>query len=135
MPSLPSDRTERPRPNHGSWHTVPPDEAARRLGVRRIEGLSTDEAQAGAAEYWPNGLEEKAGRSVWAILWEQVSSVIIVILMVAGVLALLFKGGDWLPLDAIAILAILVLSSYSACCRNTARGARLPPSSRRPRGR
>jgi len=109
MSSPPTDRTDRSRPTVHPWHTVTHEEAASLLGVRRIEGLTTDDARVRAAQYGPNALEEKAGRSVWQILWEQVSSVMIVILMVAGVLALLFKGGDGPPLDAIAIFAIIVL--------------------------
>ncbi len=109
MPSAPADRTDRTPPNARPWHTMPAEETASRLGVHRSEGLSTDDARVRAAEYGSNALEEKAGRSVWQILWEQVSSVMIVILMVAGLLALLFKGGDGPPLDAIAIFAIIVL--------------------------
>ena len=109
MTSPSPDRTDRSRLNADPWHTVPPEHAASRLGVRRTEGLSTEEALMRLAEYGPNALEEKAGRSVWQILWEQVSSVMIVVLLVAGVLALLFKGGDGPPLDAIAIFAIIVL--------------------------
>ncbi|MCU0937060.1 MAG: cation-transporting P-type ATPase, partial [Gammaproteobacteria bacterium] len=106
MPSALPDRTT---PTLRPWHTIPAEEAVSRLGVRRGEGLTTDEARVRAAEHGPNELEEKAGRSVWHILWEQVSSVMIVILTVAGVLALLFKGGDGPPVDAIAIFSIIVL--------------------------
>ncbi len=100
----PAGTTQKGRP----WHTLTVDDALGRLAAR-TDGLTTAEALARAAEYGPNEIQEKAGRSVWQILWEQVSSVMIVILIVAGVLALLFKGGDGPPVDAIAIFAIIVL--------------------------
>jgi magnesium-transporting ATPase (P-type) len=109
MPSAPADRTDRTRLDGRPWHSMLAEETTRCLGVHRAAGLSTDDARVRAAEYGPNALEERAGRGLRQILWEQVSSVMIVILMVAGVLALLFKSGDGPPLDAIAIFAIIVL--------------------------
>ncbi|MCU0935682.1 MAG: cation-translocating P-type ATPase [Gammaproteobacteria bacterium] len=100
----PAGTTQKGRP----WHTLTVEDALGRLAAR-TDGLTTAEALARAAEFGPNEIQEKAGRSVWQILWEQVSSVMIVILIVAGVLALLFKGGDGPPVDAIAIFAIIVL--------------------------
>ncbi|NTU90424.1 MAG: cation-translocating P-type ATPase [Chlorobiaceae bacterium] len=90
------------------WHTMPLESALARLGLSH-GGLSTVEAQSRREKYGPNELEEKGGRTVWHILWEQVSSVMIVILLIAGVLALLFKGGGDLPIDAIAIFSIVIL--------------------------
>ncbi|MBS3958477.1 MAG: cation-translocating P-type ATPase [Xanthomonadaceae bacterium] len=90
------------------WHTLGADDALRELGADR-GGLTTAEAEARRAKYGPNELEEKGGRTIWHIIWEQISSVMIVILLVAGVLALLFKGGEGPPIDAIAIFSIVVL--------------------------
>ena len=109
MPPEHLDRIDRTVDARRSWHTLSVEEAASRLGVRRDAGLTSDEARTRAAEHGPNELDEKAGRSLGHILWEQVSSVMIVILMVAGVLALLFKGGGGPPVDAIAIFSIIVL--------------------------
>ncbi|PKO19307.1 MAG: ATPase [Chloroflexi bacterium HGW-Chloroflexi-10] len=90
------------------WHTLPLGTALAQLGVSQ-GGLTTAEANSRRAKYGRNELEEKGGRTVWHILWEQVSSVMIVILLIAGVLALLFKGGGGPPIDAIAIFSIVVL--------------------------
>ena len=64
MPSALPDRTDRTLPNPHPWHTIPAEEVAIRLGVRRGEGLTSDEALTRAAEHGPNELEEKAGRSI-----------------------------------------------------------------------
>ncbi len=90
------------------WHLLPLETALARLGVCR-RGLTTAEASSRRERFGPNELEDSGGRTVWHILWEQVSSVMIVILLIAGVLALFFKGGSGPPIDAIAIFAIVVL--------------------------
>ena len=90
------------------WHTLPLETALALLGVSH-DGLTTAEANSRREKYGRNELEERGGRTVWHILWEQVSSVMIVILLIAGVLALLFKGGGGLPIDAIAIFSIVIL--------------------------
>jgi Ca2+-transporting ATPase len=90
------------------WHLLTLETVFAQLGVSH-RGLTTAEANSRREKFGPNELEEKGGRTVWHILWEQVSSVMIVILLIAGVLALLFKGGGGPPIDAIAIFSIVVL--------------------------
>ncbi|MFQ3586074.1 MAG: cation-translocating P-type ATPase [Fimbriimonadaceae bacterium] len=91
------------------WHRLPLDESIAKLGTDLESGLSETEASQRLTRHGPNELEEKGGRTIGHIVWEQVSSVMIVILAVAGVLALLFKGGDGFPVDAVAIFAIIIL--------------------------
>jgi P-type Ca2+ transporter type 2C len=103
-PTPPDTRAFESKP----WHTLPLENARARLGAPH-GGLTTDEADSRREESGPNELEEERGRTVWHIMWEQVSSVMIVILLIAGVLALLFKGGGGPPIDAIAIFSIVVM--------------------------
>ena len=108
---MPTETPTRPDTNalEGKlWHTLPLGTALAQLGVSH-GGLTTAEANSRRGKYGRNELEEKGGRTVWHILWEQVSSVMIVILLIAGVLALLFKGGGGPPIDAIAIFSIVML--------------------------
>jgi Ca2+-transporting ATPase len=90
------------------WYTMSLESVFAELGASH-DGLTGAEADLRREKFGLNELVEKGGRTVWHILWEQLSSVMIVILLIAGVLALLFKGGDGLPIDAIAIFAIVVL--------------------------
>jgi len=90
------------------WYTMSLESVFAELGASH-DGLTSAEADLRRERFGLNELVEKGGRTVWHILWEQLSSVMIVILLIAGVLALLFKGGDGLPIDAIAIFAIVVL--------------------------
>lgn len=91
-----------------TWHQRSADEALQVLGTTRT-GLSQTEAEMRLRKYGPNELVEHGGRTVWMIVREQLSSVMIVILLVAGVLALVVKGGDGFPVDAVAIFSIVVL--------------------------
>ncbi|MFW5681343.1 MAG: cation-translocating P-type ATPase, partial [Pseudomonadota bacterium] len=68
-------------------------------------GLEDTEAAARLDRFGGNELDETGGRTVWHILWEQVASVLILILVFAGGLAAALGK----TVDAIAILAIVVL--------------------------
>ena len=76
-----------------------------RSNLRR--GLSAEEARGRLEQYGPNELEERSGRGPWAILWEQFTSAMIVILIVAAVASALL--GDYE--DSIAIAVIVVLNA------------------------
>jgi Ca2+-transporting ATPase len=69
--------------------------------------LSEGEAARRIAQYGPNELVEKGGKSPWLILWEQFASTMVVILLVAAVVSALL--GDYK--DAGTILAIVVLNT------------------------
>jgi P-type Ca2+ transporter type 2C len=78
-----------------------------RLGSDLRRGLSAEEVRVRLARYGPNELEERSGRGPWAILWEQFTSTMIVILIVAAVVSALL--GDYE--DSIAIAVIVVLNA------------------------
>ncbi|MEC5181009.1 cation-translocating P-type ATPase [Arthrobacter sp. CG_A4] len=87
------------------WHGREVTAVTAELGTNATVGLDEQVAIGRLGEFGYNELEERAGRSVWKILWEQVSSILIVILVVAaGLAAALGKA-----IDASAILAIVVL--------------------------
>ena len=70
-------------------------------------GLAPAEAQRRLAERGPNELVERGLKSPWRILWEQLTGLMVVILIVAAVAS--GALGDWK--DAIAILTIVVLNA------------------------
>jgi Ca2+-transporting ATPase len=70
-------------------------------------GLSTTEAERRLADYGPNALRHARPTSAWKILFDQVASVVVALLAVAAIVA--FFLGD--PLDAVAILAVLLLNT------------------------
>ncbi|GEO43531.1 hypothetical protein SAE02_76790 [Skermanella aerolata] len=93
------------RHSDAPWHTLTPEEAIERQATDPEHGLLEVTAHARRARYGPNELVEHGGRSLWRILWDQVASVMILVLLVAaGFAAALGK-----PVDAGAILAIVAL--------------------------
>lgn len=91
----------------GAWHTAEAAEVLRALGTDAGSGLTNEEAASRLQERGPNELEDRGGRSPWAILLEQFTSTMIVILIVAALASALL--GDYE--DSIAIAVIVVLNA------------------------
>ncbi len=96
---IPNNKTER-------WHTLTVEETLARLETQ-ASGLTPTETARRLAEYGPNELIDRGVKSVWRILWEQLTAIMVVILIVAAVISAAL--GDYQ--DAIAILAIVVLNA------------------------
>jgi P-type Ca2+ transporter type 2C len=82
-------------------------EILRALGTNAASGLSNEEAARRLEERGANELEDRGTRSPWAILWDQFTSTMIVILIVAALASALL--GDYE--DSIAIAVIVVLNA------------------------
>jgi Ca2+-transporting ATPase len=89
------------------WHKVEPAQAAQELGVNPEQGLAKHEAESRFTRYGPNELIDRGGKSPWKILWEQLSGIMTVILIVSAIISLFLSDFE----DAIAILAIVVLNT------------------------
>ncbi len=88
------------------WYKLEAGQALGDLGSTTERGLASAEAQQRLAQYGPNELQEKAGRSRLEILWEQFANILTVLLIMAAVVSMVL--GDWV--EAIAILVIVVLN-------------------------
>jgi Ca2+-transporting ATPase len=91
----------------GAWHMSEVAEVLRALGTDAASGLSNEEAVRRLEERGANELEDRGTRSPWAILWDQFTSTMIVILIVAALASALL--GDYE--DSIAIAVIVVLNA------------------------
>ena len=89
------------------WYQVDADEAVCSLGSDKSKGLTTGEADRRLAQYGSNELIERGVKSSWLILWEQVTAVMVVILIVAAVVSLALGAWD----DAVVIMIIVVLNA------------------------
>ncbi|NIR44270.1 MAG: cation-transporting P-type ATPase [Gemmatimonadetes bacterium] len=87
-------------------HAQPIDRILSDLDVSLEEGLSSRQVKERRREHGPNRLRETKGRSVWSILFDQVKSVVMLLLGAAGVLAFAFGH---LP-EGVAITAVLVVN-------------------------
>ncbi len=88
-----------------NWHTLDTESALKNLGSDLTRGLSTAQAAERLAEYGPNELIEKGGRTPWQILWEQVTATMVLILIAAAVISGFL--GD--TKNLVAILSIVAL--------------------------
>jgi len=89
------------------WYRQETTEVIESLATDGQAGLTPAEAQRRLAEHGPNELVERGLKSPWLILWEQLTGLMVLILIVAAVVS--GALGDWK--DAIAILAIVVLNA------------------------
>ena len=88
------------------WHALPTVDVLKNLEVHD-EGLTTTEAEKRLAHYGPNQLREAPRPSFLAILWAQLNSFVVILLIVASVISALL--GDYV--EAAAIMAIVILNA------------------------
>jgi Ca2+-transporting ATPase len=100
-PAPPAEQSKR-----NGWHSQPPDEVLAQF-ASRVEGLSSREAAERLVVDGPNELKEGQRIGPLQILFSQFKSLIIWILIAAGVIS----GVLGERVDAIAILAIVVLNA------------------------
>jgi Ca2+-transporting ATPase len=75
-----------------------------------VHGLEHTEVYARQKEFGRNELQEKGGKTWISLVIEQLRSVMILVLIAAGILAYFVKGQDGeIPMDALAIFAIVIL--------------------------
>src|ERR1041384_360563 len=89
------------------WHQLSPAAVLRELNSAPVGGRSESEATRRLGECGRNELVGAGVRSPWLILWEQLTALMVVILIIAAIFSVLL--GDYK--DAIAIGAIVVLNA------------------------
>ena len=94
-------------PDEPAWYRLEADEALARLRSDGEQGLSPAEAARRLAEHGPNELVERGLKSPWRILWEQLTAIMVLILIVVAVISIAL--GEYK--DALAIMVIVVLNT------------------------
>ncbi|GAP18295.1 cation-translocating P-type ATPase [Levilinea saccharolytica] len=89
------------------WHEMDLPKFEQTMEVNTQQGLSADEVQHRQAQYGPNELIDRGTKSPWKILLEQLSGVMVIILIVSAVISALL--GEYK--DAVVILIIVILNS------------------------
>lgn len=89
------------------WHVREVGEALQHFGTPRPEGLPALEAAARFTRFGPNALPEAVPRSGWSILFEQVKSVPVALLVAAAGISVVTGG----VADAIAIMVVVGLNA------------------------
>src|SRR3712207_4384863 len=83
------------------------EEVVAEFGSDPRRGLSAEEAHARLGRYGPNELQERGGKGPWSILWEQFTSVMVIVLVVAAIFSAALGDHE----DAAAIAVIVVLNT------------------------
>jgi P-type Ca2+ transporter type 2C len=90
-----------------TWHTLEAEEVVQQLGSHILTGLSQEQVTQLQAEHGPNQLVERGARSPWRILWEQLTAIMVLVLIAAAVISIALADYE----DAAAILVIVVLNT------------------------
>ena len=90
-----------------SWHSMSSTDVLNQLATPLEEGLSPEEVKARQEKYGFNELTEAPPTTFWEMLWAQINSFVIYMLLGASIISALL--GDYV--EAIAILAIVVLNA------------------------
>ena len=90
-----------------AWHTIDAPQVLETLQVRPEAGLDDATATTRLAQYGSNELVEKGLTSPWAILWEQLTNPLVLLLILAAVISL-FLGE---VKSVIAIMAIVIINA------------------------
>ena len=90
-----------------SWHTQDAANVLQQLAVKTDEGLDANTVAKRVETYGSNELIEKGITSPWAILWEQLTNPLVILLLLAAGISLLLGKVD----SVIAIMAIVILNA------------------------
>jgi Ca2+-transporting ATPase len=90
-----------------NWHTLKTEDLAHELGTDLVNGLTPEEVSRRLEQHGANELIERGVISPWKILWEQLTGIMVVILIISAVISLVLKEYT----DAITILIIVVLNA------------------------
>jgi len=90
-----------------SWHAMDKTDVLEVLDSKIDAGLSTEEVKARQEKFGLNELEEAPPTSFWELLWAQINSFVIYMLLGAALISALL--GDYV--EAIAIMAIVILNA------------------------
>lgn len=90
-----------------SWHTMSSTDVLDKLETPLDDGLSLEEVKARQEKFGPNELTEAPSTTFWEMLWSQINSFVIYMLLAAALVSALL--GDYV--EAVAILAIVILNA------------------------
>jgi len=93
-----------------NWHSTEIDGVLASLETSN-EGISDEEAVQRLAEYGPNELQEEGGTKWYHILWEQFTSILVIVLIISAAVSgyLAIQEGEPMT-DAYVILLIVVMN-------------------------
>ncbi|MBF2075042.1 MAG: cation-translocating P-type ATPase [Synechococcales cyanobacterium C42_A2020_086] len=89
------------------WYQQDAADVVQAFKTNESTGLSSQDAQQRLEQYGPNQLTEQPPKSPWLMLWEQLTSTTVLVLIAAGVVTLILQDYK----DAIAIFAVVAFNA------------------------
>lgn len=89
------------------WHNFEISEVFKHLESNISDGLNSSEVSIRLKKYGPNELTEAGIKNPWMILWEQMTSVMVVILIIAAVVSIFLREYT----DASVIVIIVIINA------------------------
>ena len=89
------------------WHQTSREEALETLQVDSEAGLSRSQVNERLTTFGPNEIIDQGGKSIWKILWAQLTDTMVLVLFAAAIISIIV--GDLK--DAIAITAIVLINA------------------------
>ena len=90
-----------------TWHAMSSTDVLEQLNTGTEVGLTAEEVKARQEKYGLNELKEAPKTTFWEMLWAQINSFVIYLLLGAAIISALF--GD--VIEAAAIMAIVILNA------------------------
>ncbi|MDX1613856.1 MAG: cation-translocating P-type ATPase [Candidatus Promineifilaceae bacterium] len=90
-----------------SFYQLDADAVVAQVGSDRERGLASEQAQERLRQDGPNELIDRGTKPPWAIVWDQMTDIMVVILIIAAVVSV--GLGEWE--DALVITAIVILNA------------------------
>eukprot|EP00516_Mucochytrium_quahogii_P006856 CAMPEP_0203764690 /NCGR_PEP_ID=MMETSP0098-20131031/17978_1 /ASSEMBLY_ACC=CAM_ASM_000208 /TAXON_ID=96639 /ORGANISM=" , Strain NY0313808BC1" /LENGTH=1018 /DNA_ID=CAMNT_0050660837 /DNA_START=53 /DNA_END=3109 /DNA_ORIENTATION=+ len=104
-------------PKQEVWHVMGVDSVTNLLSTNTTTGLSDAEVAKRLEEYGPNQLTEKAKKTIWMKIWEQINNVLVLILVVVAVVSAIkaatSSGTDAITswVEVVLIIGVIVLNT------------------------
>lgn len=99
--------TENNQSNNTQWYQKSIEETLDALRVNVKDGLSTEQVNDRLNKYGENEIIDQGGRSIWKMLWAQLTDTMVLVLFAAAIISVLIS--DWK--DAVAIFAIVLINA------------------------
>lgn len=93
-----------------AFHTLPADDVVAALSTHIDTGLTAAEADRRLAEYGPNLLPKSKGDTPLTLLWRQINSPLIWVLIASGIVAMVVDPTDGIK-NGLVILAVVILNT------------------------
>ena len=90
-----------------NWHTLDVDTAVAELDTNAEAGLDNAQAEQRLGEYGPNALIDRGGISPWQILWEQLTGIMVLVLIIAGAISAFIGDIE----DTVVIFVLVIINA------------------------